>query len=131
MAYLLLCVACPQLALDEHLAPLRQYIHSGTAAEYRPYSEEFVPGAWPGFDASVLVQAKSIATQPNEIGVYSIMVHLRLHHVRYFLALHGTVAPDFSQFDPTVHFYGEAAPGGEASQETVSFAFDDMIPRTR
>ncbi len=89
VAYLMLCVVHPELALSGTLNTARGYIRNSDEQPYRPYAERFLPGALPGF--SVGFGFEGSETTVGRFQLERILAAVKIHHVQYMFALAGAL----------------------------------------
>ena len=121
MAYLALATAHPDLALSEGLSDARQFIQHGAEEDYRPYCEEFVPGARPGVNIRFVVTG--IKDKDDTTVFQKVLAALRIHHCCYSLSLVG----DYPMEWRTGRYLGRAMEKGTRPAE-LTFRFDSMRP---
>lgn len=90
-AYLMFAVVAPPVALSPKLDSLRSWLAAPSEDGYRPVLEQYIPGAYPGFEYSFLVEGElgsSPETLPN---VERVFARVRWHHMQYSIPLLGAV----------------------------------------
>lgn len=121
MAYLALATAHPNLALSEELSAVKQFIQCGAEEDYRPYCEDFVPGASPGVNIRFVVIG--IKDKDNTIVLQKVLAALRIHHCCYSLSLVG----DYPKEWRIGRYLGHAMEEGTRPAE-LTFRFDSVRP---
>ncbi|MDY6785644.1 MAG: hypothetical protein SW833_24355 [Cyanobacteriota bacterium] len=87
MAYLTLAVHRSDLFFELPLTSVQELIEQGTPETCRPYSEEFIPGAAPGFQLDFLMRKQNLT---EKVWITNLFVRLKIHHVQYQFNLIGS-----------------------------------------
>jgi len=121
MAYLVLCIRAPRLALSPLLNETRELIVHGRPKNYKPYSERFISGAWPGYQVFFWIEEREIGG--GEAEPTRIIARLRLHHALYEISLAGGKLDAVSD-DDTLYYPVPRKPGRR--KRTITWRFGSI-----
>lgn len=119
MALLAFSLHAGGMGFADDFIPCREFILRDSAP-YRPFIEEFIPGAAPGFDITFHVFADEKEDGHRELR--EVAATIRLHHMRYVVCLAGSSLVGQSGV------VLEDAPTGKR-KVGVTFGFDRIVPK--
>lgn len=126
IAYLVLAVINPEIALSDALSDVRTYLVDDQAP-YRAYGELFCPRRPGGVSVSYLVNGRHVIAGQCEIS--SIFAKVLIHHVQFVVHLVGAWPDQHQPAEDEITWHLAEKPA-ERRSSTIMINYDEAVPRT-